>query len=75
MVKVSGRENEVPCRACATFESDDQWRALPLVRSMTASDLVPSMTTRWTGRAIEVRRCSRCGRSIARVAPPGRSTA
>jgi hypothetical protein len=61
---------EDPCRACATFESDEQWRSLPLVRSMESVDLVPHITTHWTGRAIEVRRCVQCGRSIARVVPP-----
>jgi hypothetical protein len=59
-----------PCRACATFDTDEEWRSLPLVRSMESVDLVPHITTHWTGRANEVRRCVQCGRSIARLVPP-----
>jgi hypothetical protein len=58
------------CPGCATFYSEEQWRALTLVRSMNARDLVPLVTTSWSGRVIEVRECSRCGRSIARFVPP-----
>jgi hypothetical protein len=61
------------CRACARFDSDDQWRTLELVRSMGAGDLVPAITTRWTDRVVEVRKCPRCRRSIARLVTPQRS--
>jgi hypothetical protein len=61
---------QVECRACARFDSDAAWRAFPLLRSMSASDLARFMTTRWTDRVIEVRTCPQCGRNIARIVPP-----
>jgi hypothetical protein len=56
------------CGACATFESDEQWRALPLVRVMRAEDVM-QFVTHWRAKVIEIRRCRRCGRSVARAVP------
>jgi hypothetical protein len=58
------------CRRCASLSSYEQWRALPLLQSMSAGDLVPFVTTRWSRGAIEVRKCPQCGRGVARVVRP-----
>jgi hypothetical protein len=57
-----------PCAACATFESDEAWRALPLVLVMRPEDVL-KFVTRWRAGVIEIRRCGRCGRSVARAVP------
>jgi hypothetical protein len=60
---------EMGCPSCATLMADEQWRALPLVRVMGAEDVAP-FVTQWKARVIEVRRCTSCGRRIARIVPP-----
>jgi hypothetical protein len=71
-VKAHAHAEQIRCSGCANFDRDEQWRALPLVQSMSAGDLVPLVTTHWNDRVIEVRRCTRCGRHVARLAPARR---
>jgi hypothetical protein len=61
------KATEKPCRACANVARDDEWGTLPLVRSLSATDVAGFMTTLWAGRVIEVRTCPGCGRGIARM--------
>jgi len=56
------------CATCSAIASDKDWSALPLVRVMGPSEVRP-LVTRWMARAIEIRRCGRCGRNVARMAP------
>jgi hypothetical protein len=67
---MDGNRGQRECRGCASFESYEQWRTLPLLHSLSAGDLVPFVTTRWSRGAIEVRKCLRCGRGVARVVRP-----
>jgi Zn ribbon nucleic-acid-binding protein len=71
----SFREGGRPgCPACKTVEVNEMWRDLKLVATMHASDLFPSSAT-WAGRAIEIRECPLCGRSVARATPAARVAA
>jgi hypothetical protein len=60
---------EIGCGACTRFDSEERWGALPLVKTMGAADLA-SIVARWGTRSIEVRKCTSCGRVIARMVPP-----
>jgi hypothetical protein len=54
------------CGGCSTSYDGIGWRALPLVTTMTG-EAIANHVVKWPpGVAIEIRRCSRCGRSIAR---------
>jgi hypothetical protein len=56
------------CGACASRYAQHAWRALPLVETLTPQTIAP-LVVRWpAGVTIEIRRCSRCGGSIARAA-------
>src|SRR5580658_1928514 len=57
---------KVSCGSCASTFTELAWLALPLAEVLTAA-AVSAFTVSWPPmRVIEVRRCSRCGRSIAR---------
>jgi hypothetical protein len=63
------RRTPPKCGACETFPSDEEWAALPLLKMLSANDLLPYVT-RWNGRSIEVRQCLHCGRGVARAVVP-----
>src|SRR5438128_1113366 len=54
------------CGACASRFNAPAWRALPVVATLDPQSIAP-LVLRWpAGASIEIRRCSRCGGSIAR---------
>jgi hypothetical protein len=55
----------VACNGCGTIYGEAGWRSLPLSERITPP-AVRRLVSHWPeGFLIEVRRCSRCGRSIA----------
>jgi hypothetical protein len=57
------------CSGCAAIYPLAIWTSLSLVQSIDASEIATLVRDWPEGVAIEVRRCSRCGGSIARKRP------
>ncbi len=63
-------ERAVPCGGCGRSYGLAAWRALPIVSLLTI-DAIAAHVVKWPrGVRIEVRRCTRCQRSIARTVEP-----
>jgi hypothetical protein len=63
-------ERAVRCGGCARSYELASWHALPLVGILTG-DAIAAHVVKWPyGLLIEVRRCARCSRSIARTVEP-----
>jgi hypothetical protein len=56
----------VRCGACHRACPIEAWRAVPAVRTLTASDLGGYVSHWPDGFVVEVRPCSGCGHAIAR---------
>jgi hypothetical protein len=73
----SGRPAEgagglVHCGGCARSYDLPAWLDLPLV-GLLSGEAIAAHVVKWPqGVRIEVRRCARCGRPIARTGPPAR---
>ncbi len=66
-------ERAVRCGGCGRSYGLGGWHALPIV-SMLTIDAIAAHVVKWPrGVRIEVRRCARCARSIARTAEPART--
>lgn len=61
-------ESAVECSGCRRGYSSSTWRALPVVRTLTQSDVQPYVVGWEASRVIEVRACAECGRPMARCA-------
>jgi hypothetical protein len=60
----------VRCGGCAASFDVGAWHALPLVATLTG-DAIATHVVKWrAGVRIEIRRCGRCARSIARTTEP-----
>jgi hypothetical protein len=65
-------ERAVRCGGCARAYGLRAWNALPVVGVLTG-DAIAAHVVKWPrGVLIEVRRCTRCARSIARTVEPTR---
>jgi hypothetical protein len=63
----SGAEPPVRCGGCATAFDSRAWLALPRIAVLTG-DAIATHVVKWpAGVSIEIRRCPRCGRSLART--------
>lgn len=55
------------CRSCAAPMTEEAWQTLPLARTITSAAILRHVSV-WPAHAyIAVRRCSACGREIART--------
>jgi len=62
-----GTEQAVRCGGCGRAYEPPAWLALPLVGTL-AGDAIAAHVVKWPfGVRIEVRRCARCARSLART--------
>ena len=62
------RRTLVKCAGCAAAFGPQDWQALPLLGTL-ADDAINAHVVRWPpGVRIEIRRCERCARPIARLA-------
>jgi hypothetical protein len=60
-------ERAVRCGGCGRSYGPGAWRALPIVSLLTI-DAISAHVVKWPhGVRIEVRRCTRCARSMART--------
>ncbi len=65
-------DRAVRCGGCARSYGLRGWLGLPLVGVLTG-DAIAAHVVKWPfGMVIEVRRCARCARSIARTVDPPR---
>src|SRR5450432_1330038 len=65
-----GGERPLRCGGCAASFEPHAWLALPLV-AVLAGEAIASHVIKWPlGVRIEIRRCLRCGRSMARTTEP-----
>jgi hypothetical protein len=61
-----GTERAVRCGGCGKAYEHPAWLALSIVGTLTG-DAIAAHVVKWPhGVCIEIRRCARCGRSIAR---------
>jgi hypothetical protein len=61
------RGSTVKCGGCSKAFSAGEWLSLPLVAVLTG-DAIAAHVLRWPhGVRIQIRRCERCGRPIART--------
>jgi hypothetical protein len=60
----------IRCGGCAKPFGVAAWLALSLQQSLSARDLAGYLSSCPPALVIEVRRCSACGRGIARKRPP-----
>jgi hypothetical protein len=58
----------VRCGGCSATFPAAEWRALPLVHVLTDEAIATHVRAWPKGDRIEIRRCSRCGRHVARRA-------
>jgi len=66
----SGAEAPLCCGGCAASFAPAAWLALPLV-AVLAGDAIATHVVKWPkGVRIAIRRCPRCGRSMARTIEP-----
>jgi hypothetical protein len=66
----SGAEAPLRCGGCAASFAPAAWLALPLVAVLTG-DAIATHVVKWPkGVRIAIRRCPRCGRSMARTIEP-----
>ena len=64
------REAQVRCGGCGHACPLVEWRALPVVRTMSRVE-VGAYVVRWPAEChVEVRACRACGRTIARTSRP-----
>jgi hypothetical protein len=58
---------DVVCAGCRSAYSRPAWLALSIVSTLTRSELKPYVLAWEDSRVIEVRACSKCGRTMARA--------
>jgi hypothetical protein len=62
-------ERAVRCGGCGKGYEHPGWLALPVVGTLTG-DAIAAHVVKWPhGVRIEIRRCARCSRNIARIVP------
>jgi hypothetical protein len=67
--QVRSSERAVRCGGCGKGYEHPGWLALPIVGTLTG-DAIAAHVVKWPqGVRIEVRRCARCARTIARSVP------
>ncbi|HEX3769800.1 MAG TPA: hypothetical protein VHV30_02990 [Polyangiaceae bacterium] len=59
------------CGGCSASYDAPAWQALPRVATLTGEAIARNVVKWPEGVHIEIRRCSRCGRSIARTTEGG----
>jgi len=63
-------DRPVQCGGCSASFEPEAWGALALVAVLTG-DAIATHVVKWPqGVRIEIRRCPRCGRSMARTSDP-----
>ena len=72
--RTGGRaEGPVQCGGCGRSYEPGSWLGLPLVGTLTG-EAIAAHVVKWPrGVRIEIRRCARCGRNIARTDGPSRA--
>jgi len=65
-----GGERAIQCGGCAASFEPEAWARLSVV-AVLAGDAIATHVVKWpNGVRIEIRRCPRCGRSMARTSAP-----